>query len=86
MKFAATKGRLIIKPGDKKEKAGSIFIPENAQEDPQIAVVVSAGPGCDILEGSTIIYPKYQGTEVTIDGQEYLILLEETVLAVMQNE
>lgn len=85
MNFTPTKGRLIIKPWDKKEKHGSIFIPDNAQESPMTALVVAAGPGCTITDGKVIIYPKYQGTEIVIEGETFLILHEDTVLAV-QND
>lgn len=70
--------------------AGGIYIPDTAQEKPQIAKVISVGKGryqdgkwepLDVKAGDEILFGKYSGTEVKYDGKEYLILKESDILA-----
>ena len=81
--------RVIIKPAKAEEKtAGGIIIPDTAKEKPQRGTVVAAGPGkkdepVTVKEGDTVLYGKYAGTEITIDGQEYMIMRESDILAVI---
>lgn len=73
--------------------ASGLVIPETAKEKPQEAKVIAVGPGrvddkgnrlpVDVTEGDTVIFSKYGGTEVSFDGQEYLILSARDVLAVI---
>ncbi|HOA14968.1 MAG TPA: co-chaperone GroES [Bacillota bacterium] len=84
--------RVIVKPSVEEEKtAGGIFLPDTAKERPQWGEVVAVGPGRyedgkriapEVKEGDKVIYSKYGGTEVKVDGQEYLILRESDILAI----
>ena len=86
--------RLLVKrleEGD--EKHGSIIIPDSAKEKPQEGKVIAAGSGkvtedgkklaLDVKTGDRILFGKYSGSEVKIDGDEYLILREEDVLGIL---
>jgi chaperonin GroES len=81
--------RVIIKPAPAEEKtAGGIIIPDTAKEKPQRGTVVAAGPGkkdepVTVKKGDTVLYGKYSGTEVRIDGQDLLILREADILAIV---
>ncbi len=76
------------------QKAGSIIIPDSAKEKPQQAKVVAVGNGkrqesgeviaLDVKAGDTILVGKYAGHEVSIDGEDYVILREDEVLAVIE--
>jgi chaperonin GroES len=86
--------RVIVKPGEGEEKTASgLVIPDTAKEKPQEGTVVAVGPGryedgknvpMDVKKGDKIIYSKYGGTEVKIDGEEHLILSERDILAVVE--
>jgi len=81
--------RVIVKPAAAEEKtAGGIIIPDTAKEKPQRGTVVAAGPGkkdepMTVKSGDTILYGKYAGTEVSFEGQDYLIMRESDILAVI---
>ncbi|HVP38140.1 MAG TPA: co-chaperone GroES [Candidatus Saccharimonadales bacterium] len=86
--------RLLVKRLEEQEvKRGGIIIPDTAKEKPQECEVMAVGPGrmsedgkriaMDVKKGDRILISKYSGTEVKIDGQEYLIMREEDVLAVI---
>jgi chaperonin GroES len=86
--------RLLLKPMDAEQKtAGGIIIPDNAKEKPQKAEVIAVGPGkvndkgarigMTVKKGDKVLYGKYSGTEITVDGVEYLIVRESDVLAVI---
>ena len=81
--------RVVIKPAPAEEKtAGGIIIPDTAKEKPQRGTVLAAGPGkkdepVTVKKGDTVLYSKYSGTEITIDGQDLLILREGDVLAIL---
>ena len=81
--------RVIVKPAAAEEKsAGGIIIPDTAKEKPQKGVVVAAGPGkidepVTVKAGDSVLYGKYSGTELTIDGLEYLIMRESDILAIV---
>jgi chaperonin GroES len=81
--------RVIVKPAPAEEKtAGGIIIPDNAKEKPQRGTVVAAGPGkkdepMTVKSGDTILYGKYAGTEVSHEGEDYLIMRESDILAVI---
>ena len=84
--------RVIVKPSVEEEKtAGGIFLPDTDKERPQWGEEVAVGPGrieegkriaIEVKVGDKVIYSKYGGTEVKIDGQEYLILRESDILAI----
>ena len=81
--------RVIVKAAAAEEKtAGGIIIPDTAKEKPQRGVVVAAGPGkkdepVTVKSGDTVLYGKYAGTEIQIEGQEYLIMRESDILAIV---
>ncbi len=82
--------RVIIKQAEPEEKTQSgIIIPDTAQEKPQKGEVVAVGPGkkdepTTVNEGDEVLYGKYAGSEITIDGDEYLIMRESDILGVIQ--
>jgi chaperonin GroES len=81
--------RVIVKAAAAEEKtAGGIIIPDTAKEKPQRGVVIAAGPGkkdepVTVKAGNTVLYGKYAGTEIQIDGEEYLIMRESDILAIV---
>ena len=67
---------------------GGIIIPDTAKEKPQKGIVVAAGPGkkdepVTVKVGDSVLYGKYAGTEITVDGQEYLIMREADIFAIL---
>lgn len=86
--------RVVIKKLEAEEKTKSgIVLPGQAQEKPQIAEVVAVGPGgivdgkeivMEVKVGDKVIFPKYSGTEVKVDGQEYTIVEQSKLLAVIE--
>jgi len=81
--------RVIVKPAPAEEKtAGGIIIPDTAKEKPQRGTVMAAGPGkkdepMTVKAGDSILYGKYSGTEVSFEGEDYLIMRESDILAVI---
>ncbi len=86
--------RLVVTALEETEEMrGGLYIPDTAKEKPQQGTVIAVGPGrvtdegaklpMDIKEGDTILYGKYSGTEVTVDGDELLIIRESDVLAIV---
>jgi chaperonin GroES len=81
--------RVIVKPAAAEEKsAGGIIIPDTAKEKPQRGTVLAAGPGkkdepVTVKTGDTVLYGKYAGTEITVDGNDYLIMRESDILAIV---
>ena len=86
--------RVVIRPANKEEvTATGVILPDTAKEKPQKGTIVAAGPGrvldngqrqaMEVAEGQTVLYAKYAGTEVKIDGEDYLILSEKDVLAIV---
>lgn len=89
--------RIIVKPVSAEETtAGGIVLPDSAKEKPQEGDVIAVGPGTqlssgkkvpmDVKVGDRVIYGKYAGTEVKIGTEEYVILRQEDVLAVLDSE
>ncbi len=87
--------RILVSRVENEEKtAGGIIIPDTAKEKPQEGKVVAAGPGkvdkdgkligMDVKVGDRILFGKYTGTEIKIDGVEYLIMREDDVLGVIE--
>jgi len=93
MKVQPLGDRILVKPGESEEKTKSgIVLPDTAKEKPQEGEVIAVGTGryeegkkipIEVKVGDKIIYSKYGGTEVKIDGVEHLILRESDVLAVV---
>ncbi len=94
MKVKPLADRVIVKPMNPEEqKQGSIIIPDTAREKPQEGEVIAVGPGkisdagskvaMEVKKGDKVLYGKYSGTEVTIGGQDYLIMRESDILAVV---
>jgi chaperonin GroES len=86
--------RIVIKQSDAEEKtSGGIILPDTAREKPQIGTVVAVGPGKILDDGKRanmsvkkkdeVIYAKYMGSDVEIDGQKYVILRESDVLGIV---
>ncbi|HUH12469.1 MAG TPA: co-chaperone GroES [Longimicrobiales bacterium] len=86
--------RVVVKPLEESEQMrGGLYIPDTAKEKPQQGEIVAVGPGkldekgkrmeMEVKEGDKILYGKYSGTEVTLDGETVLILRESDVLAVL---
>ncbi len=86
--------RVVVKPVEVQEqKSGSIIIPDTAKEKPMQGEVVSVGPGkitengakveMSVKKGDKVLYGKYSGTEVTIDGVDYLIMRESDIFAII---
>jgi len=87
--------RALVKPLEAEEKsAGGIILPEAAQERPREGKVIAVGPGAldddgkamgmSVAKGDIVIYASYGGTEIKIDGEEYLIISEDDILAVRE--
>ena len=85
--------RVVIKAMEEAEQMrGGLYIPDTAKEKPQQGEIIAVGPGryekdkrvpMDVKVGDKVLYGKYSGTEVTIDGEQYLILRESDVLAIV---
>jgi chaperonin GroES len=85
--------RVVVKAADEGEQMrGGLYIPDTAKEKPQQGEVIAAGPGkyedgklvpMSVKVGDKVLYGKYSGTEITLDGDQYLILRESDVLAIV---
>ena len=86
--------RVIVKPSPSEEKtAGGLYIPETAKEKPQKGEVIAVGPGrkaddgqrlpMEVKVGDKVLYGKYSGTEMEVDGETYLIIKESDILAIL---
>jgi chaperonin GroES len=81
--------RVIVRPAKAEEKtAGGIIIPDTAKEKPQRGIVIAAGPGkkdepITVKKGDTVLYGKYSGSELTLDGENVLVMRESDILAVL---
>jgi chaperonin GroES len=81
--------RVVVKPVAAEEKsAGGIIIPDTAKEKPQRGTVVAAGPGkkdepVTVKVGDIVLYGKYAGSELTVEGDELLIMRESDILAIV---
>ena len=80
--------RVLVLPAQAEEKVGGIIIPDTAKEKPQHGTVVATGDGTKdekivLKEGDEVLYGKYTGTELELDGTKYLIMRQSDVLAVV---
>jgi chaperonin GroES len=87
--------RLVVEPKESEQTTASgLVLPESAKEKPQEGTVLAIGPGrrddngariaMDVEKGDVVLYAKYGGTEIKIDGKKYLILKESDILAIVQ--
>jgi len=94
-KFRPLHDRLLVQRLDEEQKSrGGIIIPDTAKEKPQQGRVLAVGPGrrddkgelvpLDVRTGDTVLFAKYAGTEIKIDGEDRVILREEDVLAIVE--
>jgi chaperonin GroES len=87
---------LLRRIEDKEEVKGGIIIPDTAKEKPMQGEVISVGPGkimedgkrspMDVKAGDRVLFGKYAGTEIKLDDEEYIIMREEEILAVLKSE
>ena len=86
--------RVVVEPAPAEDKsAGGIILPDTAQEKPQQGTVVAAGPGkvsdsgslikMTVKKGDKVLYGKYSGTEIALEGTDYVIMCESDILAVL---
>lgn len=95
MNLKPLEDRIVVKPGESEETTASgLVIPDTAKEKPQQGEVLAVGPGkrseqtgdvvpLDVKVGDTVVYSKYGGTEITVDGDDLLILSARDVLAIV---
>ena len=94
MKIKPLADRVVVKPAAAEEKTkGGIILPDTAKEKPVIGEVVAVGPGkvmengtrvaLEVKVGDRVLYGKYSGTEVTLDGEEYMIMRESDLFAIL---
>ena len=95
MKFRPLHDRVLLKRVDQEERtAGGIIIPDTAQEKPMEGEVVATGPGArgedgklhplDVKKGDRVLFGKWSGTEVKVDGAEYVIMKESDIMGVIE--
>ena len=95
MKLRPIDDGVIIKQSDAKEKtAGGIFLPDTAKEKPHIGKVIAVGPGkllengkiskMTVKKNDEVLYAKYMGSDVEIDGEKYVILKENDILGIVE--
>lgn len=90
MKVLPLADRVLVKTEKSETKTASgLYIPDTAQEKTQLAVVTATGPGTDkekitVKAGDRIMYDKYSGTSIKIDGEDYLILKNADIIAIIQ--
>ena len=95
MKLRPLQDRILVKRIQEEEKtAGGIFIPDTAKEKPQMGEIVSVGNGkktedgkvipVDVKAGDKVLFGKYSGTEVKVEGEEFLIMREDDILGIIE--
>ena len=95
MKLRPLDDGVVIKQSDAEEKtAGGIFLPDAAKEKPQIGKIIAAGPGkmldngkrakMSVKKNDTVLYAKYSGNDIEIDGEKYVILRESDILGIVE--
>jgi chaperonin GroES len=97
MNLQPLEDRIVVRPGESEERTASgLVIPDTAKEKPQQGEVLAVGPGrrsdttgeiipTDVKAGDTVVYSKYGGTEITIEGEDLLILNARDVLAIVKS-
>lgn len=95
MKLRPLDDRVVIKQSEAEEKTtGGIILPDTAKEKPQIGKVIAVGPGkildsgkraeMSVKKNDTVIYAKYMGNDIEIDGEKYVILKESDILGIVE--
>ena len=95
MKIRPLQDRLIVKRVEEEEKTkGGIIIPDSAKEKPQEGEIIAVGPGkvtddgkripMEVKEGDRVLFSKYAGTEIKIEGEERLIMREDDILGILE--
>ncbi len=95
MKIRPLNDRILVKRLEEEEKtAGGIIIPDSAKEKPAEGEIIAVGPGklndagervaVDLKEGDRVLFSKYGGTDVKLDGEDYLIMREDDILGVIE--
>ncbi|MCJ2166322.1 co-chaperone GroES [Pseudodesulfovibrio sp. S3-i] len=95
MKLKPLNDRVLVKRLEMEEKtAGGIYIPDSAKEKPMKGEVVAAGPGrldedgkrvkLTVKKGDLVLFAKYAGTEINVDGEEHLVMREDDILAIVE--
>ncbi len=94
MKIRPLNDRVIVKRVEEEQKtAGGIIIPDTAKEKPQEGIIIAAGPGklddggtriaLEVKEGDRILFSKYAGTDIKIDGEEHIFMRESDILGIL---
>ena len=89
VKIKPLSDRVLVSPAEAEQKtAAGIIIPDTAKEKPQKGTVIAAGPGkkdepMTVKAGDTVLYGKYSGTELQLDGETYLIMKESDIYAII---
>ncbi len=94
MNLKPLQDRVVVKPAEAEEVSkGGIILPDTAKEKPQQGEIVAVGPGKvadngelikpQVKKGDKILYGKYSGTEITVDGEDYLIVRESDIFAIL---
>ncbi|HBH26266.1 MAG TPA: co-chaperone GroES [Rhodospirillaceae bacterium] len=94
MKFKPLHDRVLVRKIEEDDKVGSIIIPDSAKEKPMRGEVLSVGSGhvndegkirpLDVKEGDTVIFSKWAGTEVRIDGEELMVMKESDIIGIVE--
>jgi chaperonin GroES len=96
MALRPLRDKVVVKPSDEEEKsAGGIFLPDTAKKKPQEGKIVAVGAGrmlddgtvkpLSVSVGDTVVYSKYGGTEVTLEGVDYVLLDEDQIYAIVEH-
>lgn len=89
MKIKPLSDRVLVEPKAAETKTASgLFIPDTAKEKPLQGTVIAVGPGnkdftMEVKQGDTVLYSKYGGQEITVDGKDYLIMKQSEILAII---
>jgi len=94
MKIKPLADRVVVEPLEAEDKtSGGIYLPETAKEKPQMGKIMAVGPGkysdtgekikMEVKVGDKVLYGKYSGSDVTIEGKEYMIMRESDILAII---
>ena len=95
MKFRPLHDRVVVEALEAEDKtAGGVILPDTAQEKPQEGKVISTGPGVrgedgnisalDVKKGDRVLYGKWSGTEIKVDGKDYLIMKESDIMGIIE--
>jgi Co-chaperonin GroES (HSP10) len=89
MKIRPLSDRVLVEPKEAETKTASgLYIPDTAKEKPQEGKVLAVGPGkkdepMEVKEGDTVLYGKYAGTEINVDGKTYIMMRQSDILAII---